>query len=147
MEKFSQILERAIERKGGEQQVLQRTSQPFSSAQLAELTDSQILAEMSKKVFQSGFVWRIVEQKWPGFEEVFFDFDIEKILMMPEEMIERKASDERIIRNFRKVQSIRENAHMLHELQLEHGSAAQWLAEWPTDNIVGLWTYLKKNTN
>ncbi|AWB66571.1 3-methyladenine DNA glycosylase [Saccharobesus litoralis] len=145
MEKFTFIFERAAERKGGEASVMARVAKPLSSKQIAQYDDSQLLAEMSKKVFQSGFVWRVVEQKWPGFEEVFFDFNIEKILMMPAEMLERKASDERIIRNYRKVLSIRENAQLLHELQLEHGSAAKWLAEWPTHDIVGLWRYLKKN--
>lgn len=144
MEQFKHILARAAERKGGIDSVMARVYQPLPNNQLAALTDDRILAEFSKKVFQSGFVWRVVEQKWPNFEDVFFQFDIEKILMMPDEMLERKASDPKIIRNFKKILTIKENAHMLHAIALEHGSAATWLAQWPAQNIVELWQFLKK---
>ena len=65
---------------------------------VATLSDDRILSAFTKKVFKSGFVWRVVENKWSNFEELFFDFDLTKVLMMPEEMQERKAADARIIR-------------------------------------------------
>ena len=99
---------------------------------------------MTKKVFQSGFVWRVVQNKWPSFEEVFFNFDIEKLLMMPPDMVERKATDKRIIRNLTKVKSIQNNALMINEITKEHGSFVSWLANWPVDNMIGLWEELKK---
>jgi len=36
---------------------------------------SDYLEVMSKAVFQSGMSWRVVEAKWPGFREAFFEFD------------------------------------------------------------------------
>lgn len=145
MEKFKSIYTRAANRKNGEHGLKQLLSQPKTGEELVSLGDDRILAEMTKKIFQSGFVWRVVEKKWPDFEEMFFHFDIEKILMMPDDMLERKASDPKIIRNFNKVKTIRENAFMLSDLAEQHGSAAEFIAQWPTGDIIGLWAYLKKH--
>ncbi|NTS78583.1 DNA-3-methyladenine glycosylase I [Catenovulum sp. SM1970] len=145
MESFDKLYQRAADRKGGELALKSILTKPLSAKRLANLTDDRVLAELTKKVFMSGFVWRVVEQKWPNFEQLFFQFDIEKILMMPDEMLERKAQDPAIIRNFKKVQTIRDNALMLSDIADKHGSAAAFIAEWPTDNIIGLWQYLKKH--
>lgn len=145
VEKVSQIYQRALERKGGEAQLqLLLGQQPLSTAKLMQYQDSDWLAAFSKKVFQSGFVWRVVEQKWPGFCEVFFDFSIEKMLLMSDEMLAAKAQDPRIIRNGSKVLTIRHNALMIEDLAREHGSFAALVAQWPTDNIIGLWQLLKQ---
>ncbi len=144
MQKIDELFEHAALRKGGHSVLNSLLTQPKTQAELINLGDDRLLAEMTKKIFQSGFVWRVVSQKWPNFEEVFFEFNIEKILMMPDEMLERKASDPAIIRNYNKVKTIRENALMLHSLAEEFGSAAKWLADWPSDDVTGLWAYLKK---
>ncbi len=145
VEKVSQIYQRALERKGGEAQLqLLLGQQPLSTAALMQYQDSDWLAAFSKKVFQSGFVWRVVAQKWPGFCEVFFDFSIEKMLLMSDEMLASKAQDPRIIRNGSKVLTIRHNALMIDDLAREHGSFAALVAQWPTDNIIGLWQLLKQ---
>ena len=62
---------------------------------------------------------RVVENKWPDFEEQFFNFDIEKMLMMPEEMLERKAADPKIIRNYNKVKTIKANAQMIFDVTMD----------------------------
>ena len=149
MEKISTIYQRAAERKGGETN-LELLMSPYASlansnAELAKLANDRFLAEFTKKVFQSGFVWRVVENKWPGFEEHFFNFNIEKILMMPDEMVERKAQDPKIIRNYNKVKTIKANAFMIHDIELEQGSFSEFIANWPEDDIIGLWAYLKKH--
>ena len=59
MEKFHTIYRRAAQRKGSEAMLTLLLSQPKSHRQLAETPSSEILSEMSKKVFQSGFVWRL----------------------------------------------------------------------------------------
>jgi 3-methyladenine DNA glycosylase Tag len=145
MEKFSAIYARAVKRKGSEAMLQSLLTAPNTHRQLVNTDSSRVLAEMTKKVFQSGFVWRVVRQKWPHFEEVFWDFNIEKILMMPDEMLEKKATDPKIIRNLSKVMTIRANASMLHDIAVEYGSVGQWLADWPEDDIIGLWAYLKQH--
>ena len=64
---------------------------------------------------------------------------------MPDEMLERKASDPRIIRHLRKVCSIRDNALMIHDVQQQHGSFGRFIAQWPSSDITGLWQFLKKH--
>lgn len=144
-EKFAAIYARASKRKGGEAALEALLGNPLPADEVAKIGDDQFLAEFTKKVFQSGFVWRVVRNKWPDFEELFFGFDVEKVLMMPDEMLERKASDPRIIRNFNKVKTIRENALMIDDVRRQHGSFAQFVADWPADDIIGLWAYLKQH--
>lgn len=149
MESFQKIYQRACERKGGEQALTLLLGEGNQDHLLKHLSDDRLLSAFTKKIFQSGFVWRVVENKWPNFEESFFNFDIEKILMMPEEMLERKASDPKIIRNFNKVKTIKANAQMIFDVQqndsAEYNNFAEFIACWPSEDIIGLWTYLKKH--
>ncbi len=144
VEQFSSIYQRAADRKGGTAALEALSGKPLSPSQLKSYSNADWLSAFSKKVFQSGFVWRVVEQKWPGFCEVFFDFSIEKMLLMSDEMLAAKAQDPRIIRNGSKVLTIRHNALMIDDLAREHGSFAALVAQWPTDNIIGLWQLLKQ---
>jgi 3-methyladenine DNA glycosylase Tag len=145
LEKFSAIYQRACERKGGPKILAATLDKPLSNKELCKVADDRFLAEFSKKVFQSGFVWRVVRNKWPDFERVFFDFNIEKILLIPDEMLEQKATDPSIIRNYTKVRTIRDNAIMIDSVAREHGSFAKFVADWPSEDIIGLWAYLKKH--
>lgn len=145
LESFQQIYQRACERKGGPQVLETVLSQPLPDRELAQVGDDRFLAEFSKKVFQSGFVWRVVRDKWANFERVFFDFNIEKVLLIPDEMLEKKAADPSIIRNYTKVRTIRDNALMIQSVASEHGSFAKFVSDWPRDDIIGLWAYLKKH--
>ena len=64
---------------------------------------------------------------------------------MPEDMLERKASDPKIIRNFNKVKTIKDNAMMIFDVQQDGNSFSQMVADWPGEDIIGLWAYLKKH--
>lgn len=145
MESVKTIYQRAAERKGGATALQLLLGEGNNDRDLAQLGSDRILAEFTKKIFQSGFVWRVVENKWPNFEELFFNFNIEKILMMPDEMLENKASDPRIIRNFNKVKTIKANAQMIFESTTTEQSFSALIANWPSTDIIGLWAFLKKN--
>jgi 3-methyladenine DNA glycosylase Tag len=143
---YDTIYAQACERKGGERALKALLPKTLSKKKLAAIPDDRYLAEFCKKIFQSGFVWRVVEQKWEGFEELFWGFDVDKLLMMPDDMLERKAQDKKIIRNFRKVQAIRENAQMIDATRRREGSSfGSFIANWPKQDTVGLWLYLKKH--
>lgn len=155
-EKFDHIYQRAVARKGGStalelllgQKIVGKKLLTDNAAQenVAALTDDRILSAFTKQIFKSGFVWRVVENKWPDFEESFFNFNIEKILMMPEEMLEQKAADPKIIRNYNKVKTIQTNAQMIFNHHIEHKTSfAQFIADWPSSDIIGLWAYLKQH--
>ena len=155
-ENFDAIFARAAQRKGGVKPLKELLGKRILGKKLLDdnavnqsvssLGDDRILAAFTKQVFKSGFVWRVVENKWPDFEEHFFNFNIEKVLMMPEEMLERKAADPKIIRNFTKVKTIKANAQMIFDITMgKNISFAQFINDWPSEDIIGLWAFLKKN--
>jgi len=146
MEKFKDIQHRAAERKGGKKALACLISQPLSAQQVAEIHEDLWLEEFTRKIFQSGFYWSVINNKWPGFREVFWDFNVSKLLMMSSEMLEEKSADERIVRNYTKVKTIPINASMVHFSSKEQGkNFGQFIADWPTNDIVNLWAWLKKN--
>ena len=155
-ESFKSLYQRAADRKGGKlalelllgKRILGKKLLDDNAAEqsIAQLTDDRVLAAFTKQIFKSGFVWRVVENKWPDFEAHFFNFSIEKMLMMPEEMLERKAADPKIIRNYNKVKTIKANAQMIFDVTLDKKiSFAQFIHDWPSEDIIGLWAYLKKH--
>jgi len=142
---YTKLYQLAAKRKGGEQALQHLLGDAPDNNAVAQLSDDRILSAFTKKIFQSGFVWRVVENKWPDFEASFFNFNIEKILMMPEEMLEKKASDPKIIRNYNKVKTIKANAQMIFEQQQNGHSFAEFITNWPSNDIIGLWAYLKQH--
>ncbi|MCG9698103.1 DNA-3-methyladenine glycosylase I [Shewanella sp. Isolate11] len=144
MESFKQIYQRACERKGGEAALALLMPQISSKASIKHYTDAELLSEISRKVFQCGFVWRVVDHKWPAYEKAFFDFEPQKVLMLSPEQLQQRASDETLIRHLKKTQSIYDNALMIHDIQLKQGSFAEFIANWPVEDITGLWSELKR---
>lgn len=145
MEKFAGILERAALRKGGDKALKQLMAEPASVEQLCALSDRDYLSAMSKKVFQSGFVWRVVENKWPGFEAVLWNFEPHKLVLASDEQIETMAQDKRLVRNLTKVKSVRENAYFVQQESKKHQGFGRFIADWPVEEITQLWLYLKKH--
>ena len=74
MDGFDTVFERAAARHGGEKAVEERLYTVKTSRQLKSIKDDRWLAEIAKRIFQAGFVWKIIEAKWPGFEEAFHGF-------------------------------------------------------------------------
>ena len=146
MENYQDIYQRAAQRKGGEAVVESLLSQPATPTQLKKLSGDDWLEEFTRKIFQSGFYWQVINNKWPGFREVFWDFNIDKLLRMPPEMLEEKSSDERIVRNYTKVKTVPVNAAMIYYHQQDHGEPfSQFVADFPSDRIIELWAHLKKH--
>src|SRR5260370_29864944 len=84
---------------------------------------------MAARVFSAGFVWSVIDQKWPGFEEAFLEFNPKRLLFQPAEFWEKLTSDKRIVRNPQKIKSVRDNAKFVSDIAAEHGSLA---SSWPT---------------
>jgi len=85
------------------------------------------LEVMSKAVFQSGMSWRVVEAKWPGTRGAFHDFDVEKIAAFDEKDLDELTKDTRVIRNYRKLSAIVNNAQKMIDLDNEFGSFQKYL--------------------
>jgi 3-methyladenine DNA glycosylase Tag len=144
LQPFSVIFDKAAARKGGAKELEGLLPRPKTAAQLKRITDDRYLAEMTKCVFRSGFVWQIIENKWPGFETAFGGFDTAACAMLSDEDLERLGEDERIVRNGKKIASVRGNAQFVRDVRAEHGGFGQYLAAWPADDVVGLWDELKR---
>ena len=112
--------------------------------ELSKITDDRYLSMMTRCIFRAGFVWRIIDYKWPGFESAFANFNPMAVAHFSDERLEELAQDRSIVRNFTKIISVRNNAVYVLDKQRSHGSFGAFIAEWPTSNIVGLWLELKK---
>ena len=112
---------------------------------LSKIHDADVLAEMTKCVFRSGFVWKVIEAKWPGFEAAFSDFDVMHCAMLADEDLEALQGNTDIVRHGKKIASVRANAQYILDVRADHGSFQNFLTEWPNDDFVGLWEHLKKN--
>lgn len=144
---FKTIHSRAAKNKGGEKALADLMPKHRSATQLKRLGDDRYLAEMTKRIFCSGFVWRVIENKWPDFERAFAGFDPATIAGWPDEQFEILMKDASIVRNYKKIASVRDNAWFILNTQKEHGSFGQFIAQWPEQDIIGLWAHLKKHGN
>ena len=143
MESLASLFARAAKRKGGEQVLETMLSQPRTAAALATLNDADMLSEMTKCVFRSGFVWKIIERKWPGFEDAFCDFDVISCAMLSDEAIDELSGNTEIVRHAKKILSVRNNARYILDVRATHGSYGKFLSQWPEDDFIGLWADLK----
>ncbi|MBF8162346.1 DNA-3-methyladenine glycosylase I [Ectopseudomonas hydrolytica] len=121
--------------------------QPRSDAELRALSDYRYLSLMSLRIFRAGLKHSLVDAKWPAFEEVFFGFDPEKVVLMGAERLENLMQDARLIRHLGKLKSVPRNAQFILDVRRERGSFGALIADWPASDIVGLWKYLAKHGN
>jgi 3-methyladenine DNA glycosylase Tag len=144
MASFKTIRARAAKRKGGEAALVALLPKVPNQKALARLADDRVLAEMAKRIFSAGFVWSVIEKKWPGFEEAFLGFELARLLLQPDEFWERLAGDKRIVRHPQKIMAVRDNARFVADIAREHGSFCKFLAQWPVSDQVGLLDVLGK---
>lgn len=144
MQTFADIRTRAQERKGGEEALDALLGDSQDASDISKLSDDRLLSEFSKRVFQAGFNWSVVENKWDGFEAAFHGFDIGRNAFMSDEDLDRLLKDTGIVRHATKILSVRDNAIFLSDLAQEHGSAARFFQDWPTSDLIGLWDVMKK---
>ena len=68
---FSHYLEQAAAQHHDFDLKLKHAMKPVSAKKLAAIPDDRWLSCLSQCVFQSGFNWKVVANKWPRFDEVF----------------------------------------------------------------------------
>ena len=135
---FKSIQARAARRKGGDKVLASLLPKKRDNKALAKLTDDRVLAEMARRVFCAGFVWSVIDKKWPGFEDAFLGFNPKRLLFQPAEFWEKLTQDTRIVRNPTSIRSVRDNAKFVTDIAAEHGSFGKFLAAWPADDQIGL---------
>lgn len=144
MRSFSNLLETAILHKGSLEQIELTLPVPASAEELQAKPNSFYLSAMAKRVFQAGLKHSMVEDRWPHFEKALNGFDPMQAAMLSDSDIDELMSNRSLIRHLGKMKSVRNNASMMLEVCREYGSFGAFIAEWPSNDIVGLWTHLKK---
>lgn len=145
MSSFAEIRHRAATRKGGEKELESLLGTAPDNADLAKVPDDRILSAMTERVFSAGFIWKVIRDKWPGFEEAFLGFEPKALLFQPDDFWHERASDTRIVRNAAKIKSVRDNAAFVDGVSTDHGSFGKFMSEWRADDQVGLMAYLGKH--
>ena len=145
MKTFSEIYQTACLHKGGEAQVEAMLPKPLADSQLIDTPDNVFLSMMSLRIFRAGLKHEMVDNKWPAFEEVFRSFDPFYCAMLSDDDLDTLMADKRIIRHMGKIKSVRENGFFVRDTSQQHNGFGRFLVEWPEEDIVGLWTYLKKH--
>lgn len=142
MRSFDEIFAISAERKGGEVALEAMLEKPLTAEQLADIPEDRWLAQFTKSIFQAGFNWKVIENKWDGFEAAFHGFDVGRCAFMDDEMFDRLLTDKAIVRNGTKIRAVQENAAFLLELR-EQGGAGKVLGGWPSRDYIGLLDLLK----
>ena len=141
---FKTIRARAAKRKGGDAALAALLPKLPGPKALLSLRDDRVLADMAKRIFSAGFVWSVIETKWPGFEAAFLKFEPKRLLHQPDEFWEKLTADKRIVRNPQKIAAVRENAQFIADIAREHGSFGRFVAGWPATDQIGLLDLLAK---
>ncbi|MBD9399786.1 DNA-3-methyladenine glycosylase I [Pseudomonas sp. PDM11] len=160
MHDYRWLHEYCVNRFGSLEALEARLPQPVSDKKLRALGNDRYLSIMSLRIFRAGLKHSLVDAKWPAFEEVFFGFDPEKVVLMGGERLERLMQDARLIRHLGKLKSVPRNAQFI--LDVERGALSgpaaavkastpkpgfafgALIADWPVTDIVGLWHWLAK---
>ncbi len=143
MHHFDEIYEIAAMRHGGPDALESKLTKPRPTAELVAMPEDRWLSIITKCVFQAGFNWKVIENKWDGFEAAFDRFDVGRCAFMDDEKFDALLQDTRIVRNGTKIATVRDNAAFLLELR-EDGGAGQVLGGWPSTDYIGLLAMLAK---
>lgn len=145
MRSFAEILEIAAARKGGVAAVMRDIPVPKTADELAAIPDDRWLAQFARVILQAGISWTVVEAKWPGIEEAFDGFDVNRVAFMPEDWFEALCNDKRVIRSPPKLRAIHENAVMIQRVSRDKGSFGRFVGDWPSNDYAGLLQWLQAN--
>lgn len=143
MRTFDDLFAIAVDRKGGPAALEAQLTKPKSAAELALIPEDRWLAQFTKGVFQAGFNWQVIENKWEGFEAAFHGFDVDRCAFLHDEDMDRLMSNADIVRNGPKIRTVIDNAHFLQSLRAE-GGAGEVLGGWASTDYIGLLDFMKK---
>jgi len=96
-------------------------------AKITPKDDSDYLRVMTKAVFQAGFNWKVIDNKWSGFEEAFDKFNPQTVASYNEAKLAALGQDTRIVRNKTKIAATVHNARTMLVKEGEHGSFKAYL--------------------
>jgi 3-methyladenine DNA glycosylase Tag len=89
--------------------------------------DAGYFEKITQAVFQAGFSWQVIRNKWPGFQQAFNQFDVNQVAAFTPVDVERLVEDKGIVRNGRKIEATLTNARICQELIAQYGSFHAYL--------------------
>lgn len=96
-------------------------------ARITPAGDNGYFEQITKAVFQAGFSWQVVNDKWPNFQQAFDGFDVDRVAAYGLEDMDRLLSDPGIVRNGRKIEATIANAVQIQAVRREFGSFLKYL--------------------
>lgn len=90
-------------------------------------SDNEYFEILSLMVFQAGFNWGLVREKWSDLKKIFRGFKIEDVARLTEKQQETILEDPKMIRNKRKIKAVVANAETFREIIREFGSVEGYL--------------------
>ncbi|MDU9006284.1 DNA-3-methyladenine glycosylase I [Sedimentitalea todarodis] len=142
MRHYDEIHAIAADRHGGADALNRHLTKPRTPEQLAAITEDRWLSTFTKCVFQAGFNWKVVENKWDGFEAAFDGFDVGKCAFMDDDKLDALLANRDIVRNGPKIMTVRDNAVFLMELR-DQGGPGTVFGDWPSADYIGLLDLMK----
>ena len=137
-------IEKAAEKRLGAVALARRLPKVKSPAALRRVSDDRYFSLMALRIFRAGLRHDMVDARWPAFEKIFHGFEPRRVRAMSDEAVEALMGDRRVIRHLGKLKAVHANAAAICNLLEEHGSFGRYLAEWPSERVVGLWEDLAK---
>ena len=145
MRTFAAILDLAAGHHGSAVDVLARAANEHGVADLTSISDDRYLAEMTKAVFSAGFSWKVIRNKWDGFEAAFDGFQPLRVAFYADEDLDRLLADKGIVRNGQKITATIANARFIAETAKADGSFGAFLDQWPAEDQAGVLAHLGKH--
>ena len=125
MKQFDDLYRLACDRKGGARALEALLPEVASAEWLKQQPDAFYLSAMTRRVFRAGLKHSLVDARWPAFEQAFFGFDPEKLVLMPDAMLDERMQDRSLIRHWGKMKAIRHNAQFVHDVARAEGSCTK----------------------
>lgn len=91
--------------------------------------DRVYLERMSKVIFRVGLSYDVVENKWTHIKKEFEGFDIHKINKITHKQMSSFLRNENLIRNPKKLNSVKSNAKKILKLKESYGSLGKYFKE------------------
>ncbi|MGQ7275068.1 DNA-3-methyladenine glycosylase I [Marinobacter sp. V034] len=142
---FNVIEDRAVARLGSLEALQGLMPAVRSESELIALPDRYFLSVMTRRIFQAGMRHSVINDRWPVFEEWFWSFEPEKLMLLSEEQLEKAMQNPALIRHWGKLRTIPTNAARMLDISRENDGFGRFLASWPDADLFGLWAYLKKH--
>lgn len=103
---------------------------------VANFEDTYLFEMLILESFQAGLTWECILNKREYFRLAYDNFDIDKVMNYDEKKVEELLSNEKIIRNKRKINASIQNAKIFKSIAEEYGSFYQYLSTFTKKQVL-----------